>query len=204
MVAREHDRGWTRRYARGLAITDFLVVVWAVVGAQLLRFGVSTEEEARVGSGFDLGLNYTLITVVLILAWMLMLTVFKTRDARVVGVGATEYRLVVRATLWLFGLPAILLFLCKIDIARAYVLIALPLGLLFLLVSRWLWRQWLNVRRRRGASSYRVLIVGSRESVTVIARELARTPSAGYHVGSMESRRGSRTGSAVSSTNSSR
>jgi len=182
VVARGHDRDWARRYARGLAITDFLVIAWAVIGAQLLRFGVSIEDEARVGSGFNLGLNYTLITVILILAWMLMLAVFKTRDARVVGVGATEYRLVVQATLWLFGLGAILLFLFKIDIARAYVLIALPLGLLFLLISRWLWRQWLTAKRRRGASSYRVVLVGSRVAVEAIARELTRVPSAGYHV----------------------
>jgi len=182
VVARRPDRDWARRYAHGLTITDFLVVAWAVIGAQLLRFGVSIEEEARVGRGFDLGLNYTIITIILILAWMLMLAIFKTRDTRIVGVGATEYGLVTQATLWLFGLAAIVLFLFKIDIARAYVLIALPLGLVALLIGRWLWRQWLTARRRRGEASYRVVLVGSRDAVTAIARDLARVPSAGYLV----------------------
>jgi len=174
------DRDWDKRYARGLTITDFLVIAWAIIGAQLLRFGVSIEDEARIGGGFDLGLNYTFISVVLILAWMLMLAIFKTRDTRIVGVGATEYRVVTQATLWLFGLAAIILFLLKIDIARAYVLIALPLGLIALLISRWLWRQWLTAKRRRGQASYRVVLVGSRDAVTAIAHDLARVPSAGY------------------------
>jgi len=176
------DADWARRYARGLAITDFVVIVWAVVGAQLLRFGVSLEEEARAGTGAALTLNYSLISIAIILAWLLALAVFKTRGDRVVGIGATEYRLVAQATLWLFGLGTIVLFLFKVDIARAYVLIALPLGLIALLLSRWLWRQWLNARRRRGRASYRVVLLGSSESVSTIARELARFPAAGYHV----------------------
>jgi len=163
-------------------MTDFVAIAWAVTGAQLLRFGVSAEEEARISRGFDIGLNYTLISIVLVIAWMLVLVVFKTRDARVIGVGATEYRRVVQATLWLFGLAAIVLFLFKIDIARAYVLIALPAGLIVLLIGRWLWRQGLVERRRQGRDSYRVVLLGSFASVTTLARDLARAPAAGYRV----------------------
>ncbi|HWL01465.1 MAG TPA: sugar transferase [Microbacteriaceae bacterium] len=182
MVARQADRDWARRYARGLTITDLLVIVWAVVGAQLLRFGVSLEDEAKVGKGGELALNYTFISVALIIAWMLVLTIFRTREARIVGAGATEYRLAIQATLWLFGLAAIVLFLFKIDIARAYVLIALPLGLIAILFERWLWRQWLGAKRRRGAYSYRAVLVGSVESVAEIARDLARAAEYGYLV----------------------
>lgn len=182
MVVKRGDSDWARRYARGLTITDFLVVTWAVIGAQLLRFGVSAADEVQVSARLSLTFSYTIITVVLILAWLLMLAVFKTRDARIVGVGATEYRLIVQATLWLFGLAAIVLFLTKTDIARAYILIALPLGLLFLLISRWLWRQWLNSRRQSGAFSYRVLLVGSLESVTPLARDLDRAVASGYQL----------------------
>ena len=175
-------REWSRRYATGLAITDFVIIVWVVVGAQLLRFGVSADDAATVSRGSDINLSYTAITVVLTIAWMFVLAVFRTRDARIVGSGATEYRLVIQSTLWLFGLGAIVLFLFKIDIARAYVLIALPLGLVVLLFGRWLWRQWLTAKRRSGEYSYRVVLVGSLESVTPIVRDLGRLASAGYHV----------------------
>jgi len=181
-VSGSPDQDWARRYARGLALSDFAVIAWAVVGAQLLRFGVSSEDELRIGRGFDLGLNYTVITIVFIVAWTVMLSVFKTRAPRIVGIGSTEYRLVTQATLWLFGLAAILLFLFKIDIARAYVLIALPLGLLLLLLGRWLWRQWLRAKRSSGQWSDRAVLVGSLESVVSLARDLARASSAGYRV----------------------
>jgi exopolysaccharide biosynthesis polyprenyl glycosylphosphotransferase len=176
------ERSWTRSYALRLAITDLVVVVWAVVGAQLLRFGVSAEDEARVGQAGALTLNYTVISAVLIVAWMVVLAIFRTRDNRVVGSGAVEYRLVIQSTLWLFGLGAIVLFLFKVDIARAYVLIALPLGLIVLVLSRWLWRQWLNSRRRTGAFSYRVVLVGTLDAVIPLARDLMRTTTAGYRV----------------------
>jgi exopolysaccharide biosynthesis polyprenyl glycosylphosphotransferase len=51
-----------------------------------------------------------------------------------------------------------------------------------LLLTRWLWRQWLVAKRETGAFSARVLLVGSVASVAQIARELQRNPSAGYHV----------------------
>jgi len=175
-------RDWARRYARGVALTDLLVIIWAVVGSQLLRFGVSAEDEVKLSDRFNVNVDYTIISVALVLAWMIMLAVFRTRDARVVGVGATEYRLVVQATLWLFGLGSIGLFLTKTDIARAYVLIALPLGLLVLLGSRWIWRQWLSARRRQGEASYRVVVIGAEAAVRAVERDLARVFTAGYRV----------------------
>nr|WP_243695432.1 sugar transferase [Agromyces protaetiae] len=45
-----------------------------------------------------------------------------------------------------------------------------------------MWRQWLNVMRRGGGYSSRVLLVGSVDSATSVARQLARVPEAGYRV----------------------
>src|SRR5690606_34359652 len=66
--------------------------------------------------------------------------------------------------------------------ARGYLLISLPAGVLVLVLERWLWRQWLTAQRSVGEYSARVLLVGSRESVAQIARELARNRNAGYKV----------------------
>jgi exopolysaccharide biosynthesis polyprenyl glycosylphosphotransferase len=51
-----------------------------------------------------------------------------------------------------------------------------------LLVSRRSWRRWLQVRRLRGAFSFRVLIIGTAESVRELAASLAERPQAGYRV----------------------
>ena len=177
---------WEQRYGRRLVITDFVVVAWAVVGAQLARFGIDGTDVV-VGAGASereaaISLNYTLLSIVLVIAWMLALFLYGTRDPRTVGVGSTEYKRIFDATLRLFGVVAIIAFLFKIDFARSYILLALPIGMVVLIGSRWLWRQWLIVKRADGEYSSRVVLVGSLDSVVAIARDLMRSPGAGYQV----------------------
>ncbi len=82
----------------------------------------------------------------------------------------------------LFGLIAIAAFLLRVDVARGYLLISLPLGILALLFERWLWRKWLIRQRAKGHWSATVLLVGSEASVAQIGAALRRTPSAGYRI----------------------
>jgi exopolysaccharide biosynthesis polyprenyl glycosylphosphotransferase len=114
--------------------------------------------------------------------WVASLGFSDTRSARTIGTGSAEYTRVINASLRLFGLLAIVAYLLKADLARGYVLIALPLGTLVLLAVRWMWRQWLHVQRELGAYSSRVLLVGSPGSVEQTATELMRQPYAGYRV----------------------
>jgi exopolysaccharide biosynthesis polyprenyl glycosylphosphotransferase len=181
---RKSETTWERRYARRLIVTDLLVVVWAVAGAQIARFGLDPTP-AIVDTRryeFELATSYTALSLILIAAWMLVLAVFGTRDSRAVGVGSTEYKRIFDASLRLFGLVAIVAFLLRVDVARSYVLLAFPAGVFALLFARWLWRQWLVAVRGRGAFSSRVLLLGSMASLVSVARDLIRFPGAGYHV----------------------
>jgi exopolysaccharide biosynthesis polyprenyl glycosylphosphotransferase len=173
---------WARSYARRLAVTDFVVIVWAVIGTQIAWFGTLNSElnVDKYTGGF--GLSYTLISLLLIASWFVILAMFGTRDSRVIGTGNNEYKRLVDATIRLFGIVAIIAFLFQLDLARGYIIMALPIGSLALLASRWMWRQWLSAQRARGRYSSRVLLVGSRVSVTAIARDLNRLPEAGYLV----------------------
>jgi len=58
---------------------------------------------------------------------------------------------------------AIASYVFRLEVARGYVAIALPAGLIGLLLSRWVWRQWLTLRRAQGEMSVSVLVVGDRE-----------------------------------------
>jgi exopolysaccharide biosynthesis polyprenyl glycosylphosphotransferase len=173
---------WPRVYGTRLAITDFVVIAWAVIGTQIAWFGTLDSElnvsQYRGGFGF----SYTLVSGALILAWAGILAIFATRDTRFIGTGNNEYRRVVDATVRLFGVVAIVAFLFQLDLARGYIVLAFPIGLFALLASRWMWRQWLVAQRLRGNFSSRVLLVGSRVSVSAIARDLARSPESGYLV----------------------
>ena len=53
------------RYTLRIAITDALVILWAVVGAQLVRFGTATgDADGPQTSAF--GLDYAVVSVVLV------------------------------------------------------------------------------------------------------------------------------------------
>ncbi|GAA1954181.1 sugar transferase [Microbacterium aquimaris] len=165
-----------------MLVTDFFVLVWVVFGAQIVWFGtgnvdLAIHDDARISA-----ISYWLFSAGLVVLWMWALSLIDSRSDRVVGTGTTEYVRVASASITLFGFIAIGAFLLKVEVARGYLLISLPLGILVLVFARWMWRQWLIAHRSMNEYSARVLLVGSPDSVTQIARELDRTPSAGYRV----------------------
>jgi exopolysaccharide biosynthesis polyprenyl glycosylphosphotransferase len=176
------DHAWRSRYALRLMLTDLVVLLWVVFGVQIAWFGLETSDVRFDGNVQGLTLSYTTLSVIIIASWMAVLGIYGTRSYRVLGTGPQEYRLILDATIRLFGVLAIVAFLFRIEFARGYIIIALPLGLLTLALSRWLWRKWLNAQRSKGEYSSRVLLIGSESSTDFLARELARQPSAGYHV----------------------
>jgi len=180
--ARDNVQPWSRIYANRLIVTDIVVIGWSVIGAQIARFGSTDSTLNIMQLGDQTDLSYAAVSAVLIAAWCAALAMFGTRDSRVVGTGTLEYKRIIDATIRLFGVVAIVAFLLKIDIARGYLIITLPIGLLALLASRWIWRQWLTAERAKGHYSSKVLLVGSRISVSAIAADLAREPQAGYLV----------------------
>jgi exopolysaccharide biosynthesis polyprenyl glycosylphosphotransferase len=173
---------WERSYSLRLVVTDLVVIAWAVIGTQIAWFGTLDAELNISEYRGEFGLSYSLVSVILILAWLAFLALFGTRDSRVIGTGNNEYKRVADATVRLFGIVAIVAFLFQLDLARGYIILALPVGTLALLASRWIWRQWLSAQRSKGKFSSRVLLVGSRVSVAAIAKDLYRVPQAGYVV----------------------
>ncbi len=168
---------WRRRYRRNLALTDLFSLVWVVYGTQLLWFGLGN---AQVAAGRDSrisDLSYWVFSAILIVTWMWALSFVDSRSDRVIGTGSAEYVRIADASFRLFGTVAIIAFLTQIDVARGYLLISLPLGILVLIFTRWMWRQWLVVQRSRGLYSANVLLVGSLPSVTQLAREFGRSPA---------------------------
>lgn len=173
---------WRGLYRRNLVLTDFAALVWVVYGTQLLWFGLGNAQLAAGRDSRISDLSYWAFSAILIVTWMWSLAFVESRSDRVIGTGSAEYVRIADASFRLFGTVAIIAFLAQIDLARGYLLVSLPLGILVLCFTRWMWRQWLVVQRSRGRYSAHVLLVGSLPSVTQLAREFARNPSAGYRV----------------------
>lgn len=181
-AARGDATGWRRRYSRILWLSDLLVLVWVVYGSQLLWFGFGNAAVAIRADSRISEFSYWLFSSGLVIAWMWVLSLVDSRSYRTIGTGNAEYVRVVDSSLRLFGAIAIIAFLTRVDVARGYLLIALPLGIVALLLTRWLWRHWLIAQRMQGRYSVRMILVGSVASVTQVARELERAPHAGYTV----------------------
>ncbi|WP_242435689.1 sugar transferase [Microbacterium sp. AISO3] len=175
-------KDWRPAYARRLRLTDLLVLIMVVFGAQVIWFGTGNVEVAIRADYRVSELSYWYFSTGLVLAWMLVLHLIDSRSHRVAGTGMDEYKKVVDGSFRLFGFVAIFAFLLQVDVARGFLLISLPAGVTALVIERWMWRQWLLRRRRRGEYCARVLLVGSEQSVAHIAAELSRTPQAGYSV----------------------
>lgn len=168
---------------RRIALVDLSVITWAVLGAQLLRFGPHPSNVVvSVGGPAHLKFRYTLYSLALIGVWMLMLRVHGAYEHRVLGHGPEEYKAVATASLRLFGVVAVFSYVLKLDVARGYVAMALPAGMIGLLVSRRLWRKWLKLHRAQGLMSGAVLVVGDRAHLTSLIRALDSVPEAGYRV----------------------
>ncbi|WP_019147216.1 sugar transferase [Timonella senegalensis] len=174
---------WQRIYARRLTISDLLVIVVSVVGAQLIRFGsTSPGVELNPERGLSLTLSYYSLSLLLILGWMLALHVFDTRDSKVIGTGPLEYKLIVDTTIRVFGILAILSLVFKSDIARGYLLIAFPAGLFLLLLSRWTWRKWLHQQRKQGLFMHRTVVVGEHEKLLHVTSRVTKDSFAGFEI----------------------
>lgn len=169
---------WAVGYVRRLTSTDVAAVLFSVGLAQVVRFGADPAVPDPNLSMF----SYAVVSVVIAVGWLLALSLFLTRDPRVVGSGAEEYRRLGHASFAVFGGTAIIAFLLKLELARGYLSVALPTGLVTLTLTRWLWRKWLVRRRLDGHLSSAVLVVGSQLSATRMARTFERDPGAGYRV----------------------
>ena len=165
-----------RRYADLLLLTDSLVVLGSLAIATFARFG-SQDASVRV---LGVPTDYWLVAGFIAVTWILALTIYRSRDVRVIGSGPIEYRRVTSATAMLFGLDAIVLLVINADISRGLFVIAFPLGLICLLVTRRVWRFWLQNRRRRGECVATTIVVGPQPDVMRVLATLHANPGSAY------------------------
>jgi exopolysaccharide biosynthesis polyprenyl glycosylphosphotransferase len=121
---------------------------------------------------------YLAISVILPLFWLLSVTLAGGYDPRFIGVGSDEFRKVVNAGVCLTAAVAVVSYATKTDIARGYVVVALPCATLFDLLARYALRKRLHKWRSRGRCLRRVVVVGHAPVVAKLADELGR---ASYH-----------------------
>ncbi|MCX8553808.1 sugar transferase [Mycolicibacterium mucogenicum] len=166
---------------RKLIASDALIICCAVIFGQIARFAATPNHPVYLSMDSDVHIRYLAVSATIAALWMGFLSL-GSRSAKIVGRGIDEYVTLIAATLQLFGLLAIASTLFRLDISRGYLAIALPVGLVGLIVSRSVWRR-LEARRRRDCQDQsRLLIVGATRAACDVAIEFAKDPWAGYRV----------------------
>ncbi|AXL13000.1 sugar transferase [Microbacterium foliorum] len=178
-TSRRRRADWPRRYASRLVYSDLLVLISTLVGAWFLTSpGVRGEVTWPGGPT----ISYTAVLAVIGVVWFIGLDAIDTRDHRQVGHGIAEYRRIVDATIAVFALTIAVAFFLGMDMSRLLLAVVFPTGLGLLVVSRWMWRQWLRARQRKGEYTHRAVIIGERSNVKHVAQQIRRTDGTGYTI----------------------
>lgn len=159
-----------------LAIIDAVAIVLAMAVAQVYRFGGLSGAELEGTIPAD----YGWLSAGIAIFWLILLDLWGTRDVKIIGIGSEEYKRIAVASLYLFGAIAIFSYAFGIQTARGYVGLALPAGVLFLILGRWFYRRHLSRKRHEGYFTRKLMIVGGPSTVLHLYNNLNETPEAGY------------------------
>ncbi|WP_113702003.1 sugar transferase [Nonomuraea lactucae] len=155
-----HQPVWMRAYRMRAVVSDFLGAGAGAAAAFFLRFGEFT---AYV-------LPYVLVSAALPWVWICAVALNRAYEPRMIGIGSEEFRRVARCGVALTAITAIGSYVTKTDVARGYVVLALPLVTFLTLVLRYRLRRSLHRRRAGGACMRRVVAVGHAASIAELVQ----------------------------------
>ncbi len=142
--------------------------------AFLVRFGVP-ENTAHIRA-------YVAVGVAIPVAWVLVVGLNRAYEGRFIGAGPAEFDRLLKAFLYLTALVAIGSYMTKTDVARGFVVVALPLALVLDLIGRYVARKYLHSQRGRGRAMTSMLLVGDGRSVAAFAALVRHDRFAGMDV----------------------
>jgi exopolysaccharide biosynthesis polyprenyl glycosylphosphotransferase len=161
---RRGQRRWEVHYVARTAALDLAVGLIAASLAFDVRFGEVTEYNR----------GYLWLSALLPLGLLLALAVNRAYERRLLYVGTEEYQRVLGSGLALTATVAVASYALSIDVARGYVVIALPVATAACVAMRFANRKLLHAARRRGECLRRVVVVGHELAVVGLTRQLRR------------------------------
>ncbi|HYT09959.1 MAG TPA: sugar transferase [Mycobacteriales bacterium] len=162
-------RRWLRRYVAILVAIDGLAAAIGAVSAYLVRF-----TEGATG--------YVVLSMALPVLWVVALGLAGAYETPVLGLGSEEFQRVTRAFVALTAAVGFFSYATKAEVARGYVVLALPLALAFCLLARYGARKRLHALRRRGSCLHDVVAVGGEHSIVDLVVQLRHEPYSGMRV----------------------
>ena len=168
----QRRRSWSAAYLRRLVMLDLIVGLACSVVAAVLRFVPADDGFAP---------EYYVVVPAVAVVWVLALALANAYERRYLGVSGEEYRAVGRALVGTLAVIGVGSFLLNMQLARAYVLVLMPLLLVGGLSTRRFARTWLGSRRRAGELMQRTVVVGRADAAESLIRSIQAEPYQGLH-----------------------
>ncbi|HET6987895.1 MAG TPA: sugar transferase, partial [Kribbella sp.] len=155
---------------------------WAAVGGDLLAAMLGVSIALLTRFGYHVGSGYLVVSSVLPLAWVGAVALSKGYDPRYFGAGPDEFRSLLRSGVGLTAAVAMASYVTKTEIARGFVVLAIPVMVGSALVLRYSLRKDLHRHRVRGRCMHRVLVVGRSGPAATLCEHLESRPTDGFRV----------------------
>ncbi|MEU4330325.1 sugar transferase [Nonomuraea dietziae] len=156
--------GWVRSYRLQALGADLGCAVAGAMLAFVARFGELTPYATP----------YILLSLALPPVWVCAMALNRAYEPRLIGIGSEEFRRVVRCGMALTAAMAICAYATKTEVARGYVVLALPLTTLLTVLFRYGLRRSLHRRRAEGQCMHRVVAVGHEAGVAELVSRFRR------------------------------
>jgi exopolysaccharide biosynthesis polyprenyl glycosylphosphotransferase len=174
IVLRVSRRKWERSYVAAVMAIDVGAALLAAATAYVVRFGDDPASYHRW--------DYIFLSASLPVLWFAAMSVARAYEPRFLTVGYEEFRRVLIAAVAVIATVGTFSWATKAEIARGYVIIALPLATLLTLLGRYSARKVVHHRRRRGDFMSDVLLVGHGRSAADLVRQMRRDPHHGMRI----------------------
>lgn len=152
------SKPWQTQLKIKLTIFDLISLLMAITLVFSVRFPEIWRGELNSYEARNL-----VIAFVVLLGWLYFLWLNGSRDVKILGFGADEYKRLINATLLSFTFIAFISYIFKLEISRAFVLVVFPFGLLTLFITRRFLRKKLLVDRKKGRYLSNVLLIHTDE-----------------------------------------
>ncbi len=169
----EARRSWQSTYVRRIVVADVLCALVSALLGYAVRFGPASLDPGHVPFW---------IVAALPLTWVGAMLVARSYEQRFLWTGAEEFRRIFFAAMLMLAAVGTVSWALKLDLARGFVVVALPLATVSTLLTRYLIRARLHRARGRGRFLQTALLVGHRNGVGALRQQIEREKHHGYSV----------------------
>jgi exopolysaccharide biosynthesis polyprenyl glycosylphosphotransferase len=171
----EARRAWRATYVRRIVVLDGLGALVAGGVGQLIEVGPGSGTFASSGSPLWTVFAFPVL-------WLTAMLFARAYEQRFLWIGSEEFRRVFFAAALLLATLGTLSWAFRLEVARGFVIVALPLAAALTLGHRLAQRGWLHGQRAQGKYLQTAIVVGHRAGVAALHEQIDRRAKHGYRV----------------------